>query len=134
MSKDKGTTREEEKKMIGELISELVCYDVRDFQRLPEEEQRELIGAYMLSVDLDAAWEILTEHSERYLPHIIAHHLKDGNAEMLMEQMIDAIEPYIRDEIQALMNAEFASIPERAKDAHTDSQIDEAKEREENHE
>ena len=113
--------REDEKKQINELISYHASTNDFNFDAICEDEQQELIGAYILSKDIDEAWEIFTEHNERYLPFVIGHQLMQDESLLLMRQLIDAIKPYVRDGIQKLFDTEKAKEPLRLKDAHTDT-------------
>ena len=119
--------REDEKKLIDELIKYHASTNDFDFDSIPKDEQQELIGAYILSKDIDEAWEILTEHNERNLPFIIGQHIMEEGALLLMSQLVDAIKPYVKDGIQKLFDIEKAGEPQRLKDAHVDSQIRDAK-------
>ena len=121
--------REDEKKLIDELIGTAIGYGFTSFDEMTSDEQAEIVGAYILSKEIDEAWEIFTEVNERYLPHIIAHHLMKGNSALLMEQIYDALKNYVKDSIQKLIDIEVADLPQQAKDAHTDTLIQEAKEK-----
>jgi hypothetical protein len=117
--------RLDEKKLIDDLITDCMIYGNTSFDTLSTDDQRELVGAYMLSRDRDDAWEILTEHNETYLPFYIGAALMDGDSLQLMSQLTDAIKPYVRDNIQKLLDLAVTQEPQRLKAAFVDQQISE---------
>ncbi|MCK5607943.1 hypothetical protein KAR91_39045 [Candidatus Pacearchaeota archaeon] len=117
--------RLDEKKLIDDLITDHMIYGYTSFDALTSDDQRELVGAYMLSKDRDEAWELLTEHNEVYLPFYIGIALMDGDSLQLMSQLTDAIKPYVKDNIQKLLDLAVAQEPQRLKAAFVDQQISE---------
>ena len=117
--------RYDEKKLIDDLISDHMVYGNSSFEALCSTDQRELIGAYMLSRDRDEALEILTEHNETYLPFYIGAALMEGDSIRLMDQMTAAIKPYVKDNIQKLLDLAVAEEPQRLQAAFVDQQISE---------
>ena len=115
--------RLDEKKLIDDLIADQMVYGNTSFDALSSDDQRELVGAYMLSKDRDEAWEILTEHHEVYLPHYIGDALMTGDSTQLQEQLTDAIKPYVKDNIQKLFDLAVAKEPQRLHAAFVDQQI-----------
>lgn len=102
--------REDEKKICDQMISDAVGYGDTCFENMLDTDKQKLIGAYILSKDLVEAWEIITEHRDRYFPHYIAGYMLRGNSVMLMKHLTDAIRPYVENKIQDLLDEQVANI------------------------